>query len=141
MANMVIANEGKIKWLGWALVSDGSDFEDFVISLYQNNYVPEETDTAGNFTVATFTGYADVPADRANFSDPTIAANIATSVLSFFPTFTCTGGASQVVFGWYMLGATSGTLLAAQVFDAPRTMSPGISEILNPFQISLKTFA
>jgi hypothetical protein len=137
MAYMVIPNEGKILWLGWALITDGSDFEPFDVKLFQNQYTPTDTSTASDFTEATFPGYAQVQLTRGNFNDVTVANNVATSVNSIVPTYTCTGGQGQTVYGWYMIGDTSGKCLAAQVFDTPRNMTNGTSELLNPFQLSL----
>ena len=141
MANMVIPNEGKILWEYWALCSPGTDLEEFVIDLYQNNYTPVDGSSAGNFTVATFPGYAQVALLRANFSAPSITANVAYTQYSSAPDFSCTGGGGQLVYGWYMRGATSGKVLAAQAFAIARNMTPGASESINPLQFALKSFA
>lgn len=136
---MVIPNEGKELWLYWALGTDGTDLEDFEINLFQNNYTPDDDSTDSDFTVATFTGYAQVDADRAQFGAPAIIADVAYSTLNFVPTFICTGGAAQTVYGWWMRGRTSGIVLAAQRFDAPRVMTNGATEELDPFRIALQS--
>jgi len=141
VANMVIPNEGKIKWLQWALFSNGADFEDYTLELYQNDVFPGDASTKASFTAATFPGYVAVPVPRADFADAVIVANVAFSTCTFVPTFTCTGGTGQGVFGWFFYGATSNKCLAAQRFDFTRNMTPGVSELINPFQFGLKTFA
>jgi hypothetical protein len=139
MANMVIPNEGKVLWATWAVIADISEAEDFVVDTYQNNYVPVDGSTAANFTVSSFGGYAQVAVDRNTFGTPTIVSNVAVTVSSATPTYSCTSGASQTAYGWFMRGASSGKVLAAAVFDVPWTMGPGAVITLNPFQIQLKT--
>jgi hypothetical protein len=141
MANMVIPNEGKLLWLEWALTGDGSSLEDFVVRLYSNNYTPVDGSTLANFTEATFTGYTELDIMRSDFSTPVIVANVAEAQTSVPPEWTCTGGAAQDIYGWYLVGVDSGKVLAAQRFDAVRTMAAGATETLDPFKIKLKTFA
>jgi len=138
--NMVIPNEGKLLWLYWALGTDGSDLEDFVVDLFSSNTTVVDASTATDFTIATFTGYAQVPVDRADFAAPSISSNVAIIDDSTFPVFTCTGGSPQTVYGWIMRGATSGDIVAGQNFDSPRVMNPGATESLDPFEFKFKTF-
>jgi hypothetical protein len=140
IVNMVIPDAGKVLWLHWALDGDGSDLEDFHIRLYQNNYTPDNNSLLANFTQSTFTGYAAVAALRSDFDFPVVVANIAYGVLSFVPTYNCTGGAPETAYGWYLEGDSSLTVLAAQRFDNPRVMAPGATEQLDPFRIALQTF-
>lgn len=137
--NMVIPNEGKQLWLEWALPGDGTSFEDFEINLFSNDYTPVDGSTDSDFTAATFGGYAQVDAERADFGAPSISSNVAYSLLSFVPTFTQTSGSPQTVYGWWMRGATSGIVLAAQRFDTARVMAIGATETLDPFRIGLKS--
>lgn len=135
---MVIPDEGKILWLEWALTGDGSAYESFVVGLYSNNYTPVADSTFGDFTIATFPGYDDVNLSRADFSAPDIVDDVAESTSDPTPTYSCTGGGGQLVYGWVMWGETSGKVLAAQEFAAPRNMTNGSSESLDPFTISLQ---
>jgi hypothetical protein len=137
---MVIPNEGKLLWLYWALVTNGGDLEDFVLKGYSNNYTPVDASTAANFTESLFTGYAAIDIDRADMNNPGIVANVAISTCSFVPQWTCTGGAAENLYGWFLVGAVSGKVLAAQRFDNVRVMASGATESINPFQISFKTF-
>jgi hypothetical protein len=137
---MVIPDLGKVKWLTWALFSNGADFENYILRLYQNNVVPTDASVTATFTEATFPGYAAVPVPRADFNDPVIIADVAISTCTFVPTYTCTGGAGQLVYGWFFVGATSNVCLAAQRFDFARNMTAGTSELINPFQFALKSY-
>lgn len=138
---MVIPNEGKLLWLYWAIGTDGSDLEDFVVDMFSNNETVDDASTGADFTIATFTGYAQVAVARADFGSPSIVSNIANINDPTFPEFTCTGGSPQTCYGWLMRGATSGTIVAGANFDTPRVMAPGATEQLDPFTYKFKTFA
>ena len=140
MSLMVIPDEGKILWLYWALCTDGSDLEDFILKTYKNNYTPVDGSTAGDFTESNFTGYSSVAIARSSLPDPTITSHVAITTRSAVPTFTCTAGAAQDMYGWYLVGAVSGDVVAAQRFDNPRNMAPGAQEQIQ-VQFKFKTFA
>lgn len=139
--NMVIPNEGKELWLYWALVTDGSDLEDFVLDLFQNDYTPDDDSTDSSFTVATFGGYAQLDLLRSEFSTPSIVSDVAESERAPAPEWTQTSGSAQTVYGWYLRGADSGIVLAAQRFDSPRTMATGATQVIDPCKLKLKTLS
>lgn len=137
MPNMVILNDGKKLLLDQAFGQSSSP-EDYVVDLYSNNHVPVDVDTAASFTVAAFTGYAQVSIPRASFGAATIVTGpLANLLSSTVPTFTCTGGGGQTVYGFFLRGAISGTAYLAQYFTGGRAITSGLSEILYPFQIQL----
>lgn len=92
--------------------------QDQKLKLFTNNHTPAFGDTAGSYTEATFTGYAAISLSGAswNFSggDPTTASYAQ-------QTFTSTAAqATQQVYGYFVVQATSGTLLFAELFsDGP----------------------
>lgn len=137
--NMVIPNEGKILLLDRALCTPGNAPEDYSCRLFQNNVTVADASTLADFTVATFTGYANVAVARSTFPTPSIVGAVARTISSVIPTFTCTGGASQTVYGWILVGVTSGKVIAGQNFAVPRVMSPGATEKLDPFQMDSQT--
>jgi hypothetical protein len=137
--NMVMPNEGKLKYQYWALCTNGSDLEDFVVDLFVSNTTVGNSSTAADFTIASFTGYAQVAVTRASLSAPAITSNVAYTSKSTPPSFTCTGGSSQTAYGWIMRGATSGKIIFGQNFDVARVMSAGATETLTPFQFGQKT--
>lgn len=138
---MVIPDEGKLKWLYWALCTAGGDLEDFTLRLFQNNITPDDDTVLADFTEATFGGYAAVAITRAAMGAPAISSHVAYSTKSVAPVFTCTSGSAQTVYGWYLESNTSHKCVATQRFDAARSMSPGATESIDPFKIGLKTFA
>lgn len=137
---MVIPNEGKLIWLDWAMQNAGSPTEDYSLRLYSNNYTPVDGTTETDFTESAFTGYVRVNIDQADMGGSGLVGNVAVSECDFVPVFTCTGGAPELAYGWYLIGRTSGTVLAAQRFDAARTMASGATESIDPFTLSLETF-
>lgn len=140
MPLMVIPNEGKLLWLDQALSLNGAGGENFLLALYQNNYTPVDASTIGSFTQATFPGYADVPLTRASFGTSALVGNIAYSTYPSVPTYTCSGGGGQIVYGWVMYGASSNKVYAAGLLSASRNMVTGAVLTLNPFRIGQETF-
>jgi hypothetical protein len=136
---MVIPNEGKEKLITMCFATPTGTTEDFNVDLYQNNYTPVDGSSLSNFTLATFTGYATVAVARSTFGSASIVSNVAEITSSVSPLFTCSGGSSQTVYGWVMSGQTSGKVYAAQLLFTPRTMTPGSSEELTPFTLSLQS--
>lgn len=135
MADMVIPNEGLLKLAvqNWGV--PGAAQEDFVVDLYSNNYTPVAGSSASNFTIATFTGYAQVAVARSTFGSPSIVGSTGNVTSSVSPTFTCTGGSSQTVYGWVMRGASSGKVYAAQLFTTAFTVVAGSNVQLTPFTL------
>lgn len=139
--NMIIPNVGLELWLYWLLNQNSETLEDFVVDLYQNNYTPVFTSVAANFTASTFPGYAQVSVTRSSFTTISAADGIGAAVSTITPQWTCNGGAGQDAYGWFMRGATSGTLLAAQEFLNVRNMLPNTTETLGPFAMQMSQFS
>lgn len=137
---MVIPNFGKQKWLNWALVSDGSDMSDYTLMLFQNDITIADATILSDLVEADFTGYSSVDILRTNMSAPFFDGDVAVSECDFVPTYSCTGGSLQTIYGWGLVSLDDMTLLAGQNFDFPRDMAPGATEKIDPFQIRLKTY-
>lgn len=136
---MVIPDEGKLKLAYWQFGTDGSDLPNFTLHLYDNDYTPDDDTTASDFTEATFTGYAAIAILRSEFGAPAIIAHVAYITRTPVPSFECTAGGPDLVYGWYLLTDDDDTVIAAQRFDVPRSMSAGAEEFLDPFRIGTKT--
>jgi hypothetical protein len=137
MPNMTILNAGKQLLLDQAFAESESGNEDYVVALYQNNHTPLDPDTASNFTVCNFTGYANVTVPRSSFNAAVIVSNLAVLTSTVSPTYNCTGGNTQTAYGFVVLGNTSGTAYAAQAFNSGLLVSNGLSVVLTPFQFEL----
>lgn len=137
---MVIPNFGKQKWLNWALCNDGSDVADFTLLLFQNDLTIADATLFSDLDEATFVGYSSVDILRSDMSFPFFDGDVAVSECGFVPSYSCTGGSLQTVYGWGLVSLDDMTLMAGQNFDVPRDMTPGATERIDPFQIRLKTF-
>lgn len=85
--------------------------QDLVLKLFQNDYTPVKGDTAANYTVATFSGYADITLTGASWNAAAAAA-IANSIERVF---THNGGATpNTIYGYFVVQVTSGTVLYAE---------------------------
>jgi hypothetical protein len=115
--------------------------EDLNVSLYTNNYTPVDGSVTANFTEATFAGYVPRVLSNGSMDNSTIVADVAVGHFGSAPTYTCTGGSPQTVYGWFLTGDSSGLTYLAQKFDTPRVMNTGAVEALDPFNVKLKTFA
>ena len=90
--------------------------QDQKLKLYTNNITPGESDTAGTFTEATFTGYSAASLAGANWDftsgDPSFAQYNTT--LTFTSTATQT---LEAIYGFYIVQTSSGILMWAERFD------------------------
>jgi hypothetical protein len=118
---LVIADVGELELLDKMLKDALSVDEDFTLKLYQNNYTPVNTSVAGDFTVATFTNYVDKTLTRAGWAAATTVSNKARSTYAQ-QSWTC-GASGNTIYGYYVIGATSGTLLWAELFPTPRVLA------------------
>jgi hypothetical protein len=137
MPNMVLLAAGQNILLDQAFAESEAGDEDYVLDLYSNNHTPVITDTAGAFTIATFTGYSQVAIPRSSFAAASVTGSQSILTSSVVPVFSCSGGSGQTVYGFVMRGATSGTAYLAQYFTGGLAVTAGLSVTLYPFQFQL----
>jgi hypothetical protein len=107
-----IPNVGEERLLGFMLGK--TTLEAFRLKLYTNNITPGETDVAGTYTECTLGGYAAIDLTAASW---TITQGAPTSAAYPQQTFTFTAGTASV-YGYFVVGAVSGTLLFAERFTS-----------------------
>lgn len=92
--------------------------EDLVLKLYRNDKTPADSDTAADYTEASFTGYVAIALDP---DDWTVTPGNPTEAVQPMQQFTSSaGGQNQDVYGYYVVGADSGRLKWAERFtDGP----------------------
>lgn len=95
--------------------------EDLILKLYKNDVTPSESSNTSTFTEADFTGYASAELDSADWTittgDPTVA------LYDAFVEFESTAGSqNQQIYGYFIVGKTSGDLITAERF--PTLPSP-----------------
>ena len=88
------------------------------LKLFQSNTTPAETDTAGTYTECTLTGYSAAGLTGASWGFTPGAPSAAAYAEQ---TFTFTAGFGQVIYGYYVVQATSGTLMWAERDASPFT--------------------
>ena len=85
--------------------------QNLVLKLYSNNITPSDTDVAGTYTEATFSGYAAATLTGATWG----AAAGGTITYGAQQTFTRNStGAAENIYGYYVIQTTSGTLVYSE---------------------------
>ena len=137
-----VVNEGEVQLLRDLLAIDGTagvvTLEAWTLKLFSNNYTPVEPDTSANYTEATFTGYTSKPLIReglaGHWSAP--AAGAATGAWTTeasvaeatYAAQSWTALSAQTIYGYYVVGATSGKVIWAERFVAAQVLA--INDVL-----------
>lgn len=115
---LVVPNAGEVKSVGHILGKTA--IENHTLKLYKNNITPAETDVAGTYTEATFSGYAAATLTGASW---TVTGGAPTEGVYAQQTFTSNADqAPETIYGYFVVGATSGTILYAERFAAPQVV-------------------
>jgi hypothetical protein len=115
---LLVPSVGENMLLGMALGFNAQ--EDFSLKLFVNNVTPADTDVASTYTEMSTLGYAAKTLAKANWS---IAQNGGAAEGSYpEQTWTFTSGTAVTVYGYYVVGAVSGTLLYSELFGAAKVV-------------------
>ena len=117
---IVITNAGEILIHTWAFKSTSTP-ENLTLKLYSNDYTPVAASTAGNFTESSFSGYSAKSLTRSSWVDPTTNGSGKAEITYASQTFTASG--SGTVYGYFVVGATSGTCVFAERFASTRNLN------------------
>lgn len=130
MSLLRFVNRGEVNAL------DRMTSEDFSLRLFRTDVTTGLTETQidaldeTDFTEATFTGYAAITLTGGSWSTSGSDPSRATYAQQ---TFTCSGGSSQQVYGYYLTDDTDSDSLAAfEQFDGPVTISSGDTLLITP---------
>lgn len=124
---LVVTDEGELELLEKMLINT-SDSENYSLRLYRNSYVPHSGSVLSDFTIANFTNYANKTIARGDWSTPvTNGSNKGQSTVAT-QSWTC-GASGNTIYGYYVVGATSGKVLWAEKFDTPRVLAN--TDVLN----------
>jgi len=123
---LVVPDLGEIELLTKLLINT-ADTEDYILRLYKNNYTPIAATVIGSFTEADFTNYAEKTIARSDWAAPSTVSNKAESSVTT-QSWTC-GATTNTIYGYYVVGATSGVCLWAEKFATERVLADG--DILN----------
>ncbi len=113
---LVVCNQGE--GLALEAILNKTAGQNLVLKLFKNNITPGETDTEGSYTEADFTGYS---APTLTGSSWTVTPGAPSSAAYAQQTFTSSADqASQSVYGYYLVQASSGKSIWAERFsDGP----------------------
>ena len=81
--------------------------QNLVLKLFNNNITPSDTDTAGTYTEATFTGYSAATLTGASWGSASGGVITYGSQQTFTRTST---GTVENIYGYFIVQASSGTL-------------------------------
>ena len=114
------------------MLSSFLESEDQILKLYSNDVDPTATTTLSQFTEVAGGGYAEK--NLTAVSNWSVAAGVATTTPQ---TWDFTGAAGSV-YGYYLVGASTGNLLAAEKFDnGPYTVAVTGDKITVSITLSL----
>ena len=125
---LVVTNAGELLLQTWAIKSTSTP-ENLTLKLYSNNYTPVATSSSGDFTESSFSGYSAKTLTRSSWNDPTTVSTKA-EITYADQTFTASGAGT--VYGFYIVGATSGTVIWAEKFASARTLASGDTLTVSP---------
>lgn len=124
---------GEVEWLKRTLYGNAGA-ENITLKLFKSNTTPAETDVAGTFTEADFTGYSSQTLTSSQsgstWAVPTTTGGVTSSTYGGGTprTWTC-GVTGNTIYGALYVGATSTVLLASDLFSTPRTLAN--TDVLN----------
>jgi hypothetical protein len=115
----------------WSLTT----MEDWTLKLRSDGVTPAESDTAGSYTEATFTGYSakTINSVQAVAKWPKPSTGSGTTSSTYGTTLSWSPTTSQTITGYFVIGATSTTLLFAENFASSKSLSNG-----DTFNLTLK---
>lgn len=121
---LLVPNVGEVVLLTNLLA--GGTLENMTLKLYRTNVTPAETDTAASYTEANFSGYAAKTLTRSinpgtTWGTPTTSGGTTSSSYAA-QVFTSSDATAQTIYGYYVVGATSTTLLFAELFGTSRNI-------------------
>lgn len=126
---IVFANVGEVLAMTWGFKSTSAP-ENLTLKIFSNNYTPVAGSTAGSFTECAISGYSAKTITRSSWGDPSTNGSGKAEMAYAAQTWTFTG--SGTCYGIFVVGATSGTLIYAELFSSARTVTSGDSLTYTP---------
>lgn len=144
---LMVPREGNVRLLTDLLA--GGTLENWQLGLFHSNITPAETDTAATYTAqeANFTNYArktltrsvgastwNTPVAQAPSGSPAWSSRsqVGHSQYGSAPqSWTC-GVTGDTIYGYFIVGATSGKLICAEAFSGPRALYEGDTLSITP---------
>jgi len=125
---LVTTDLGELELLDKMLKDALTVDENYVLQLFNHAEVVSAATVSADFTASTFTNYVAKTLTRANFSVAATVGGKSSATVSTALSWTC-GATGDTVFGYWVVGGTSGTTLWAERFGSSRTLADG--DVLN----------
>lgn len=119
VGTLLVPDVGEVQLLKFALGVDAS--ENQTLKLYATNITPAEGDTAGTYTAAAGGGYADKTLTKTSWTVSTSAGVTTGSYAAQTYTFTGALTTNPTIYGYFVVSATGGILLWAELAAATFT--------------------
>ena len=108
--------------------------EDLSVRLFKNDYTPIAASVTGDFTVADFTGYSSqtltASQSASTWAVPAVSSGRAYSIYGATPIL-WQAASDQTIYGWYLVGITSGVCYLAQRYDEPQELLAASSNAIS----------
>jgi hypothetical protein len=144
---LLVPHEGDVQLLTDLL--GGGSLENWQLGLFCTNIIPAETDTASTYTAheTTFSGYYrktltrsigastwNTPVSQAPSGAPAWSgrSQVGHSQYGAAPQSWTVGATGDSIYGYFIVGATSGKLICAEAFATPRTLANGDTLSITP---------
>lgn len=139
--SIICPNEGKIEALKRQLYGNAGS-ENLILKLFRNNVTPTAADVAATYTEATFAGYAAMTLTSSQaagtWAVPTVSSNLAFSTYGTDATWTI-GSGTQTIYGYYIVGASSGKCYYAEAFGAGKPLDgTGVTKDTLTFTVKIQ---
>jgi hypothetical protein len=118
---LVLTEDGMNLMLNWTLQATSTP-ENLKVRLFESSTTPATDSVLGDFTTATFTGYADITLDRSTWDNAASVTGTPTIIYGDTLSWTC-GLVGSTVYGYLTFGAATNTLFWAELFATPRTLT------------------
>ncbi|MGO9598118.1 MAG: hypothetical protein ACLP7Q_09010 [Isosphaeraceae bacterium] len=142
---LIVPHQGDVQLLT-DLLSNG---ENWLLCLFNSAITPSETDVAATYTAheTAFAGYSrktltrsvtsstwSTPVSQAPSGSPpwSSRSQVGHSQYGSSPQQWTCSGTGDTIYGYFVLGATSGNLIFAEAFATPRTLTNGDSLSITP---------
>jgi hypothetical protein len=124
MASAWIISDSTLQTMLQDFINGLAQGNNWNIDLYQNNHVPAAGDTAANYTVANFAGYAQGTINNTTWGAAAVTNHIAQTTQATTNQWNATAAAQpQTIFGYFVTD-NNGNLKYAEMFANSITMNP-----------------
>lgn len=117
-------NEGDNQML--SILLNKASVENLTLKLFTNNITPDKSQTASSFTECAAAGYTSITLTPSSWTVTQGTGAGTTPTTAAYPQQTFTLTASATIYGYYLVGATSGKCYFAEKFsDGPYSIPAG----------------